>query len=180
MVTLGLRKAAGPSPIRCATSPSSSRPSSLALCRHRRRGGRRNERGTARDRFAALLPPRHNPTLIERYPQWRWGGFSTKEAGTLCDPDDVLYLRTDELTRALRAIVSIEALTPRSRPCLTVERSVRMWSGTQKGLAGQDRPSLSVNLTCDAHQWSTGHHGAWSVRRIRSLAASQSRLGDLA
>ena len=40
-------------------------------------------------------------------------GRRLTEAGTLSEPDDVFYLRTDELTRAVRAIVSIEALTKR-------------------------------------------------------------------
>lgn len=40
-------------------------------------------------------------------------GRRLTEAGTLSEPDDVFYLRTDELTRRVRAIVSIEALTKR-------------------------------------------------------------------
>ena len=40
-------------------------------------------------------------------------GRRLTEAGTLSEPDDVFYLRTGELTRAVRAIVSIEALTKR-------------------------------------------------------------------
>ena len=40
-------------------------------------------------------------------------GRRLTEAGTLSEPDDVFYLRTDELTRAVRAIVSTQALTER-------------------------------------------------------------------
>ena len=40
-------------------------------------------------------------------------GRRLTEAGTLSEPDDVFYLRTDELTRAVRAIISTQTLTER-------------------------------------------------------------------